>query len=86
MYKREYSKKFEKDFKKVDSNLQERLKRKIYEIAGNPHQHKPLRNILKGNRRIHIGNYVLIYEIKEIKKIVVFNRFQHHDKVYKTKI
>jgi len=86
IFKRKYSKKFEKDFKKIDSKLQERLEKKIYEIGDNPYQYKSLRNIFKGMQRIHIGSYVLIFEIKEVEKIILFHRFQHHDKAYKTKI
>lgn len=83
-YNEKYAKNFLRDIKKIkNSNLKERLKKKKKEIISNPHQYKPLRNILKGNHRIHIGSYVLIYEIKEAEKIVIFHRFQPHDKVYK---
>ncbi len=44
---------------------------------------KPLRNVLKGRRRVQIGSFVLIYEIdKNDNKITLFS-FEHHDSAYK---
>jgi len=51
-------------------------------LAENPHHYKPLRNVLKNKRRVHIGNFVLIFEILEEDKIVVFHTFKHHDEAY----
>ena len=86
-YSEKHAKSFLRDIKKIKgSNLKNRLRKKRDEIINNPHQHKPLRNVLKGNYRVHIGSYVLIYEIQETKKTIVFHRFQHHDKAYKEKI
>ena len=73
---------FENDtkFLKKDQNLAERVEKKILEILQNPEHYKPLRNILKGKRRVHIGMYVLIYEIEN--DAVIFHRFLHHDQAY----
>ncbi len=49
----------------------------------NPYLGKPLRNVLKNKRRVHIGPFVLIYEINEKEKEIVLLKFEHHDKVYK---
>ncbi|MBU0698605.1 MAG: type II toxin-antitoxin system mRNA interferase toxin, RelE/StbE family [Pseudomonadota bacterium] len=84
-YSRDFTKEFEKDLKKIrfDFELQKRLKNKIEEVLKNPHHYKPLRHVLKGMRRIHIGSFVLIFEIIENEKAVAFHRFKHHDEAYK---
>jgi mRNA interferase RelE/StbE len=59
------------------------LVRKILQIAENPHTGKPLRNVLKGKRQVHIDPFVLMYEINENENKVVFLDFIHHDEAYK---
>lgn len=34
-------------------------------------------------RRIHVGPFVMVYEIDEKRKIVVLLDFEHHDLVYR---
>ena len=60
------------------------LSKKIKEIAGNPYHFKPLKSPLQNYRRVHIGNFVLIYSISENKKSIILERYKHHDEVYKT--
>ncbi len=83
-YQKDYTDDFKKDVKtiKSDFELQKRLTTKIEEIVENPYHYKPLRNVLKNKRRVHIGSFVLIFEILEEDKIVVFNTFKHHDDAY----
>jgi YafQ family addiction module toxin component len=75
---------FEKDLKNIKSNfkLQKRLKNKIEEIVENPYHYKPLRNVLRNRRRVHIGSYVLIFEINVGEKTIIFHTFSHHDQAY----
>jgi len=68
--------------KKKDVQMYERIKQKIHEIMENPHHYKPLSNVLKGCRRIHLGHFVLIFEINEREQKVIFTRFSHHDDAY----
>ncbi len=83
-YQKDYTDDFKKDVKtiKSDFELQKRLTTKIEEIVENPYHYKPLRNVLKNKRRVHIGSFVLIFEILEEDKNVVFNTFKHHDDAY----
>jgi len=61
----------------------EHLKRRLKLLAEQPEIGKPLRNVLKGKRRIQIGSFVLIYKIdKNDNKITLFS-FEHHDSAYK---
>lgn len=81
-----YDKLFLKRLKKIKKNsakLFERLKTKMAEIAKNPQHYKPLKGILKGKRRAHVGSFVIIFTIDEKEDAVIFLEFDHHDKVYK---
>ncbi|MBF0530758.1 MAG: type II toxin-antitoxin system RelE/ParE family toxin [Deltaproteobacteria bacterium] len=59
-----------------------RLNKKIGEILENPHHYKTLRNVLKNRCRVRIGSFVLIFEIDEDNRLVVFNSFKHHNEAY----
>ncbi len=76
------SKKLRKLAKK-DRVLYEAIMKKILQITGNPYIGKPLREVLKGKRRVHIGPFVLIYDINEKEHTVIFLDFAHHDEAYK---
>ncbi|NKQ39870.1 MAG: type II toxin-antitoxin system RelE/ParE family toxin [Methanosarcinales archaeon] len=52
-------------------------------MAEKPYLGKPLRELLIGKRRVHIGHFVLIYEVNEVEHKVVFLDFAHHDEAYK---
>jgi len=82
-YSVELSEEFEKSItklKKKDKVLFEKIQKKLLELIENPEHYKPLRNVLAGYRRIHIGSFVLIYTIDgEIVRIVSLD---HHDKAY----
>ncbi len=69
--------------KKKDKSLYLRIINKIIEISKNPELGKPLRNVLKGKRRVHVGSFVLFYSIDKKKEIVTFLEFEHHDKAYR---
>ncbi|MAE43175.1 addiction module toxin RelE [Candidatus Woesearchaeota archaeon] len=62
------TKEFSKDFKKVDSQLQKRIKIKIGEIAENPSRHKHLHYDLKESCRIRIGKLRVIFSYNSNKK------------------
>ena len=62
----------------------EQLARKIEFLTEHPEPGKPLRNQLKGKRRVHIGPYVLIYKIDPREPCITLLKFRHHDEVYST--
>ncbi len=70
-----------KKLSKTKPTVFKNLKKQILKIVVNPDMGKPLRNVLKNCRRVHIGPFVLIYEIarNEIRLL----DFDHHDKIYK---
>ncbi len=56
---------------------------KIFQIAEVPQLGKPLRGILKGKRRVHVGPFVIIYEVNDNLHVVTLLEFAHHDDAYK---
>lgn len=78
-----FTKKFSRVYSKLNKSLKEQVDKKIRKVCEFPEVGKPLRNVLKGKRRVHIGHFVLIYEIDEEVKKIIFLNFEHHDKAYK---
>ncbi|MDD5023207.1 MAG: type II toxin-antitoxin system mRNA interferase toxin, RelE/StbE family [Candidatus ainarchaeum sp.] len=68
---------------KKDKTKYTYLKKKIEQICNYPTLGKPLKNVLKGTRRVHIGELVLIYEIDDINNLISLICLKHHDEVYK---
>jgi len=73
---------FEKLGKKNPEQLEE-INKKVQQILENPHQFKPLKFPMQHMRRVHIGSFILIYDIDEDRRIVTIRRYEHHDKAYK---
>ncbi|MDO8622811.1 MAG: type II toxin-antitoxin system RelE/ParE family toxin [archaeon] len=73
---------FKKLYKK-DKISFEYISKKINEARENPYHFKPLKNPLQNYRRIHIGNFVLIYSINEQSKTIIIEKYKHHDEAYK---
>ncbi|MDI6640279.1 MAG: type II toxin-antitoxin system RelE/ParE family toxin [Methanocellales archaeon] len=69
--------------KKRDKALYDALVKKILLLYERPHIGRPLRHVLKGRWRIHVGHFILIYEIDEENNKMTLLEFEHHDKVYK---
>ncbi|MBF0475171.1 MAG: type II toxin-antitoxin system RelE/ParE family toxin [Deltaproteobacteria bacterium] len=84
-YGKKYSENFKKDLRKIKTDflLRERVVGKIAEIIENPHHYKPLRNMLKNRRRVHLGSFVLIFEVDDKEELVTFHALRHHDEAYK---
>lgn len=59
------------------------ISKKINEILDFPYHYKPLKYDLAGERRVHIGSFVLKFEINETSKTVKFLFFGHHDEAYR---
>jgi YafQ family addiction module toxin component len=86
VYSLEVVEKVDKIFKKLqkkDTVQFEALTRKVSEVLENPHQFKPLKKPMQHMRRVHVGSFVLVYDIDEAMLIVTIRRYEHHDNVYK---
>ena len=71
-----------KDKKKVEA-----INKKIKEITSSDHtsieRYKNLRYDLKHFKRVHIDNhFVLTFKVDKQKNFILFEDFEHHDKVY----
>jgi len=85
MYNIEIRKEVEKFLKKLikkDKVSLIYISKKINEIRTDPYHFKPLKKPLQNYRRVHIGNFVLIYSINEKTKTIIIERYKHHDKIY----
>jgi YafQ family addiction module toxin component len=73
--------------KKKDKTTYEALQNKILQIAScdkpSIEHYKNLRGNLSDFRRVHIGSFVLIFRV--VDDTIVFEEFEHHDTIYKTK-
>ncbi|MDD3175632.1 MAG: hypothetical protein PHU51_04095 [Candidatus Nanoarchaeia archaeon] len=86
MYSDEYSdaiiKKLVK-LKKKDYIEFTKVRNKIENILQNPeHSYKFLHHNMKSLNRVHIGHFVLVFKINHETKIVSFEDYDHHDKIY----
>ena len=76
------TKEFSKDFKKIDTQLQKRIKQKFEEVAENPTRYKFLHYDLSGSCRVWIGKLRVIFSYDETKeelyleKIVFGHRYR----------
>ncbi len=76
----------DKTFKRLAKKDRNRLKsvhKKVEEILADPHRFKPLHAPMQNKRRVHVGPFVLVYEIDEPRRTVILLDFEHHDRVYK---
>jgi YafQ family addiction module toxin component len=85
MYKLDIKPTADKAFKKLAKKDKEQLRRvnaKIQEILEDPYRFKPMRFPLDGCRRVHVGSFVILYEIDESKSTVTILDYDHHDNIY----
>lgn len=85
MYDLEVRESVDKIFRKLakkDKISFEYIAKKIREIRENPHHFKPLKKPLQNFRRVHIGNYVLVYSIDEKRKTIIIEKYKPHDEIY----
>jgi YafQ family addiction module toxin component len=86
LYSLEVVEKVDRIFKKLrkkDLIQFEAISKKVSEILENPQQFKPLKSPMQHMRRVHVGSFVLVYDIDEVRKAVIIRRYEHHDNVYK---
>ncbi|MCK4997739.1 type II toxin-antitoxin system RelE/ParE family toxin [Candidatus Pacearchaeota archaeon] len=69
---------------KKDNQSYERIIKKIQEIinANSIEHYKNLRHDLKNFKRVQIGEKVLIFNFDKKNDTIIFEDFDHHDKIY----
>jgi mRNA-degrading endonuclease RelE of RelBE toxin-antitoxin system len=76
------TKEFSKDFKKLDSQIQKRVKLKFEEVAEDPKRYKFLHYDLKGSCRLWIGKLRIIFSYDKNKnelyaeKIIIDHKYR----------
>ena len=77
-----YTEEFKRDARKVkDKKIQDRIKKMVKKIKGNPEVGKPLRYDLSGLRSIKIPPFRVLYEIRA--NLIILHKFEHRKGVYK---
>ncbi|MBI4438952.1 hypothetical protein HY640_03410, partial [Candidatus Woesearchaeota archaeon] len=64
------TKEFAKDFSRLDSSLQARVRKKVVEVAEDPTRYKQLHYDLSGSSRLWIGKLRIIFSYDESKQEV----------------
>lgn len=85
-YRASFSPRVKEALQDSKNNNQERYVRtqkQIDKLLKAPELGKPLRYRFRNCRRLHVGSFVLIYEIREARKEIYFIDLDHHDKIYK---
>ena len=67
--------------KKKDRRMFGEVTSQIEKIIRAPEIEKPLRYALKSRRRVHVGSFILIYELHDEE--LRFLDVDHHDRIYK---
>jgi addiction module RelE/StbE family toxin len=75
-----YTEKFEKEVKKIDNFIKDKVIKQISKIVQNPNVGKPLRYNLKGERTIYVKPFRIIYSFSN--NTIYFLRFEHRKDVY----
>jgi len=70
---------------KKDKDLYNQILKKIDEIihSENVEHYKNLRYNMKDSKRVHIGNYILVFQFRKEDNLILFDDFDHHDNIYK---
>ena len=72
-----------KDLRRIDARDRMRLAAAIDGLAENPYRGSALKGDLTGLRRIRVGPYRIIYEIRDGELVVLVVRVAHRGKAYR---
>jgi len=73
-----------KKLAKKDSLLHERVLKKMKEVVNSfeIEHYKNLQYNLKDSKRTHVGHFILVFRFEKENDLVIFDDFDHHDKIY----
>ncbi len=81
-YRLETTRRFEKDFRKLASDLKHRVDRHVRTLEAQPYSGKRLRGEFEGSYSLRMGDYRIIYAIDEAEKRVVLLTVAPRRRVY----
>lgn len=70
---------FEKKFKKLDTEIKNKLKKRISKIVESPEIGKPMNCARKGTRETYVPPFRLSYAFLEKENLIVFLDLYHKD-------
>lgn len=73
---------FTKDLKKLDAKTRRRILASVRELEGSAETGKPLHGTLKGVHSLRIGDYRVLYQIKEKKLEIYLVSAAHRKHIY----
>lgn len=84
-YKIVITSKAQKDFKKLDPQIQKKVATAIILLETNrtPQQFKPLKGYEIAQSRLRIGDYRILYDVYDEDKTVLILRIGHRRNIYK---
>ena len=70
---------------KKDKNLYEQVLKKIEKVTNSSdiEHYKNLRYDLKDKKRVHIGHFVIVFQLIKSENKIRFLDFDHHDVIYR---
>ena len=76
-----------KKLAKKDSQMYRQLMNKIGEVISSSdiEHYKNLRYDMKDQKRVHLGQFVLVFQYNKQANLISFEDFDHHDGIYKRK-
>lgn len=81
-YRLETTRRFEKDFKKLQRDIAHRVDTQIRMLEEQPLAGKRLRGDFEGSYSLRIGDYRVVYTIEHSAKRVILLTVRHRGKVY----
>ncbi len=81
-YRLETTRRFEKDFRKLASDLKQRIDKQVKLLESQPYSGKRLRGEFEGSHSLRLGDYRIIYWIDETAKRIILLTVAHRRTVY----
>jgi len=78
----EFSTNAAKELEKLDTAVQIQLLKKIAHLKGNSFLGEPLSNVMKNNRRLHVGKWRVVYSIEQKENLILIAKIGHRKDVY----
>lgn len=71
-----------KSLARISKQYQLKIVEKIDSLAVNPHQGSQLKGSMTGLRRVRVGNYRVIFEVKNKELVILVIRIGHRKDIY----
>ncbi len=82
-YKIDFTRSADKELNKIDRQFVARIVEKIGDLEIDPYSNSK-KLVAKSGYRLRVGDYRVIFEVFEDKKVVLISKISHRKNVYKT--